>query len=160
MQVFKIHCSHSLWRYCSACIYPFPTKCFSSGLLGKDIPGIVKRSSSQHRTIGVLNEFVASRTWDSYGRTDYFLSKTGCPPLRSSGVQGHFTALTIVFTEVRGRTGYVGLRMFLREYWKHLRMYFSCPQCIAAVALPMFLSLVLEELSQSPNRSSMWMWQT
>lgn len=51
--------------------------------------------------------------------------------------------------------GASGVQNALAENQKHLRMYFSCPQCIAAVALQMFLCLVLEELSQSPNHSSM-----
>lgn len=115
MQVFKIHCDDSSWRYRSVCIYTFPTKCFSSGLVSKDTSGTVKLSSCQHRMKRALTEFVDSRMWDSYGRTDYFLCKTECHHLRSSGGQGHFRALTIVFIEACGRTGQVGFRMPLRK---------------------------------------------
>lgn len=100
MQVLKTHHNHSSWRYSLACIYLFLTKCFSSGLLGKDIPGAVK-----HGKIRLLNESAGSRTCDSCGKTDYFQSRIRCSHLRSSGVQKYFKALTIVYRGACGRAG-------------------------------------------------------
>lgn len=99
-QVLKIHHSHSLWGIkfaLNASI--FFTKHFSSSLWAKGIPGIFK-----HWKIRLLNEFVESGTWDSGGRTDYFLSKIACSHLRFSGVQGRFKALTTVYIRACGRT--------------------------------------------------------
>lgn len=99
-RVLKIHHSHSLRGIKFALnVSIFFTKHFPSGLWAKGIHGIIKQ-----RKIRLPNEFVEYGTWDSGGRTDYFLSKIGCSHLRFSGVQGRFKALTTVYIRARGRT--------------------------------------------------------
>ena len=87
----------------------------------------------------MLNGSVESRTRDSCGRTDNFLSKIGCPHLSSSGVQGHFKALTVVHGSV-WENWVSGVQNALEGILKASRdvLLFAvyCCCCLANVSLP------------------------